>query len=223
MNCLFDLFEYDFFAHMNCMFLIIWTLLFFSFELLNASFELFFGHLNYFYVHKWEIFFDHVNYFVMIFSFNSSRSSSEYIMPNSPWHLVLNLGADPRTLKIRTCVVWTTGNDVIIIPSNNFAENPRKFSRIFPGNPRKFPGIFHRKIRWKCRQLFPGIFRNPFRGTRSEEFLVTHSEEFLVTNSSEKPEKICSKKVFRTNSWEFPGNYSQDFLKSSSGISWNIH
>ena len=172
----------------------------------------------------------------MIFSFNSSRSSSEYIMPNSPWHLVLNLGADPRTLKIRTCVVWTTGNDVIIIPSNNFAENPRKFSRIFPGNPPKFPGIFHRKIRWKCRQLFPGIFRNPFRGTRSEEFLVTHSEEilvtlskeflvtnsreFLVTNSSEKPEKICSKKVLRTNSWEFPWNYSQDFLKSFSVYSW---
>ena len=87
----------------------------------------------------------------------------------------------------------------------------------------------------KCRQLFPGISRNPFRGTRSEEFLVTHSEEilvtlskeflvtnsreFLVTNSSEKPEKICSKMVFRTNSWEFPWNYSQDFLKNSSGIS----
>ena len=32
-------------------------------------------------------------------------------------------------------------------PSNNFAENPRKFPGIFPGNPRKFPGIFHRKIR----------------------------------------------------------------------------
>ena len=136
---------------------------------------------------------------------------------------------------------------VLTDPSNNFAENPRKFSGIFPGNPRKFPGIFHRKIRWKCRQLFPGISRNPFRGNRSEEFLVTHSEEFLVThseeiivtlskeflvknsreflvtNSSEKPEKICSKKVFRTNSWEFPWNYSQDFLKNSSGKSWNIH
>ena len=112
------------------------------------------------------------------------------------------------------------------VPSNNFAENPRKFPGIFP-------------IRWKCRQLFPGISRYQFRGTRSEEFLVTHSEEilvtlskeflvtnsreFLVTNSSEKPEKICSKKVFRTNSWEFPWNYSQDFLKNSSGISWNIH
>ena len=140
-------------------------------------------------------------------------------------------------------------------PSNNFAENPQKFPGIFSGNPRKFPGIFHRKIRWKCQQLFPGISRNPFQGTRSEEFLVTHSEEFLVTNSkeflvtaseeilitlskeflvtnsreflvansSEKPGKICSKKVSRTNSWEFPWNYSQDFLKSSSGISWNIH
>ena len=124
-------------------------------------------------------------------------------------------------------------------PSNNFTENPRKFPGIFPGNQRKFPGIFHRKIQWKCRQLFPGISHNPFQGTRSEEFLVTHSEEILVTlskeflvtnsrefpvsNSSEKPEKIFSEKVFRTNSWEFPGNYSQDFLKSSSGKSWNIH
>ena len=59
--------------------------------------------------------------------------------------------------------------------------------------------------------------------TLSNEFLVTNSREFLFTNSSEKPEKICSKKVFRTNSWEFPWNYSQDFLKNSSGISWNIH
>ena len=116
-----------------------------------------------------------------------------------------------------------------LYPSNNCAENLWKFPGIFPGNPRKFPEIFHRKIQWKCQQLYPGISRNPFRGTRSEEFLVTHSEEilvtlskeflvtnsreFLVANSSEKPEKICSKKVFRTNSWEFPWNYSQDFLK----------
>ena len=55
--------------------------------------------------------------------------------------------------------------------------------------------------------------------TLSKEFLVTNSREFLVTNSSGKPEKICSKKVFRTNSWEFPWNYSQDFLKNSSRIS----
>jgi len=95
-----------------------------------------------------------------------------------------------------------------------------------------------RKIRGNSQESFrgkfPGISRNPFRGTKSEEFLVTHSEEilvtlskeflvtntreFLVTNSSEKP-KICSEKVFRTNSWEFPGNYSPDFHKSSSGIS----
>ena len=33
---------------------------------------------------------------------------------------------------------------------------------------------------------------------------------------------ISREKFFRTNSWEFPGNYSQDFLKSSLGISWNI-
>ena len=91
---------------------------------------------------------------------------------------------------------------------------------IFPGNPRKFPEIFHRKIQWKCQQLYPGISRNPFRGTRSEEFLVTHSEEilitlfkeflvtntreFLVTDSAEKPEKICG------NLWEFPAKCSSE-------------
>ena len=31
-----------------------------------------------------------------------------------------------------------------------------------------------------------------------------------------------SEKFFRTHSWEFPWNYSQDVLKRSSGISWNI-
>ena len=113
-----------------------------------------------------------------------------------------------------------------LTPSNNFAENTRKF-----------PGTFHRKIRWKCRQLFPGISRNPFRGTRSEEFLVTHSEEilvtlskeflvansreFLVTYSSEKLEKICCEKVFRTNSIpkifsRVPQEYLEIFTNKSS-------
>ena len=89
----------------------------------------------------------------------------------------------------------------------------------------------------------PRNFSQPFRGTSAYEFLWTHSEEilitlfkeflvtntreFLVTDSAEKPEKICE------NLWEFPakcssepipGNFldSQDFLRSSSGISWNI-
>ena len=34
-----------------------------------------------------------------------------------------------------------------LFPSSNFAENPRKF-----------PGIFLRIFRWKCGQLFRGIF-----------------------------------------------------------------
>ena len=60
----------------------------------------------------------------------------------------------------------------ISYPSNNFAENPRKFPGIFPRNPRKFPGIFHGKIRWKCWQY-------------SGEFFVTHSGEFPESNSRE--------------------------------------
>ena len=118
---------------------------------------------------------------------------------------------------------------MLTFPSNNLAEIPRNLSWESADIPRK--------IRWKCQQIFPGIFRNPFRGTRSEEFLVTHSEEFLVThseeilvtlskkflvtnsreflvtNSSEKPEKICSKKIFRTNSWEFPGTIPKIFSR----------
>ena len=68
--------------------------------------------------------------------------------------------------------------------------------------------------------------------TLSKKFLVINSKKFLVTNSAEKPEKmsttfveilgISREKFFRTYSWEFPGNFSQDFLKSSSGISWHI-
>ena len=93
-----------------------------------------------------------------------------------------------------------------VYPRNNFAENPRKF-----------PGIFHGKIRWKCRQLFREILV-----TRSDEILITLSKEFLVTrefhvtNSAENPKKMSTKFV------EIPGNNSQDFLKSSSGISWNM-
>ena len=99
--------------------------------------------------------------------------------------------------------------ELMHVPSNNFAENPRKF-----------PEIFHRKFRWKCRQLFRGISRNPFRGTRPEEFLVTHSaeilitlskeflvtnsREFLVTNTAENVYNICG------NSWEFPAKSSSE-------------
>ena len=106
----------------------------------------------------------------------------------------------------------------------------------FPGNPRKFRVNLSQENPVKMSTAFPwGISQYQFRGTLSEEFLVTHSEEieFLVTNSAQKNWRKCrqnlwkflgisSKKFFRTNSWEFPGNYSQDFLQGSTGISWNI-
>ena len=109
---------------------------------------------------------------------------------------------------------------------------------------RKFPGIFHRKI----RQLFPGISRNPFWRTRSEEFLATNSEEFLVThseeilitlskeflvtnsreflvtNSSEKPEKICSEtenQLLGISLKLFP-KFSQEFLRNILKYSYHI-
>ena len=105
----------------------------------------------------------------------------------------------------------------MLIPSNNFAENPQKFPEIFPGNPQNFPGIFHRKIRRKCRQLFWGISRNPFRGTRSEEFLETHSKDFLITLSKEflvtnYREFLGANSVDKVygNSWEFPAKNSSE-------------
>jgi len=98
---------------------------------------------------------------------------------------------------------------------DSFAENLRKFLGILPGNPRKFPGIFQRKIWWKCWQLFRGISCNLFWGTMFEEF--------LVTNSAENPKKMLTKFVEKEPiPRNFYGSYSQDFLKSSSGISWNI-
>ena len=119
--------------------------------------------------------------------------------------------------------VWT--RELPSYPSNNFAENPRKFPWIFPGNPRKFQGIFHRKIRWKCRQLFLGISHNPFGGTRSEEFLVTHSkeilvthsEEFLVTHSEEILVTLSKEFLVLRISQEFPENVSGEILRNFVG------
>ena len=64
-----------------------------------------------------------------------------------------------------------------------------------------------------------------FLTTLSKEFLVTNFIEFLVANSAEKLEKMSTNlwtflRISNSNSWEFPGNHSQDFFKSSSGISW---
>ena len=89
-------------------------------------------------------------------------------------------------------------------PSNNFVENPRKF-----------PGIFHRKIRWKCRQLFRGISCNPFQGNshNSKEILVTNSKAFLVTNS----EKNKHWRKCRQNLWKFLGISSEKFFRKIPG------
>jgi len=108
-----------------------------------------------------------------------------------------------------------------MIPSNSFVENPWKCPWIFPGNPRKFPGIFHRKICWKWQQLFRAISCNPFRRTRSKEFLVTNFKEIVVTNSAEKLEKMSTKFVefpVKSSSEPIPGNFlgwfSQEFLRN---------
>ena len=127
----------------------------------------------------------------------------------------------------------------------NFAENPRKFQR-----------IFYRKMRWKCWQKFWGISLNSFRGISHSSFRgislnsfrqislnsfrgISHNPflgisrntfqgfflKFLLLQfwkiTCENVDQICGGKFFRTNSWEFPGNYSQDFLKPTSGISWH--
>ena len=111
----------------------------------------------------------------------------------------------------------------------------RKFPGIFPGNPRKFPGIFHRKIRWNSRIQVRGISCNQFRGISHNSFQGMSCNQFQGISCYQFCRKIgkcrqnlwkfleiSSEKFFRTNSWEFPENYSQDFLKSSSGISWNM-
>ena len=50
-------------------------------------------------------------------------------------------------------------------PKEQFCGNSQEF---FTKNPVKM-----------TTAIFLGISRNPFRGTRSEEFLVPHSEEIL--------------------------------------------
>ena len=70
---------------------------------------------------------------------------------------------------------------------------------------------------------FRAIISLEFLVTYSEEFLVTNSREYLVTKYGEKPEKwqpnlgkffgISRERFRRTNSWEFPGNYSHDIFR----------
>ena len=117
-------------------------------------------------------------------------------------------------------VLWDTlyKIEVKLAPSNNFAQNPRKFPGIFPGNPRNsqesFKGKSGENVDSFSQEFLVTHSEEPGLVTHSEEilvtlfkeFLVTNTMEFLVTNYSEKPVKICSEKVFSTNSWEFPGN-----------------
>ena len=99
----------------------------------------------------------------------------------------------------------------MLFPSNNFAEIPRNFSWESP----EFPRNLSQENPVKIWQLFWGISRNPFRGTRSEEFLETHSKDFLITLSKEflvtnYREFLVANSVDKVygNSWEFPAKSS---------------
>ena len=134
-------------------------------------------------------------------------------------------------------IIWTMSQVTIL----------RKFLGIFPRNPRKFPGIFLRKIRWKCRQQFRGIFCNPFLGflgiswipfrgisrnpfwciSRNPFHGISHNQfqGISLENNLRKCRPnfgkllgISREKFFRINSWEFPQNYSKDFPKSFLSI-----
>jgi len=71
--------------------------------------------------------------------------------------------------------------------------------------------------------LFPVISRNPFRGTRSEEFLVTHSEEILVTLSKEFLVTNSSlQNLFLGISLELFPRFSQEFLRNILKYSLSI-
>ena len=106
----------------------------------------------------------------------------------------------------------------------------------FLGIRRKFPGIFHRKIRWKCRQQFRGTSRNQFQGTPHNQVRGISSNPFRgISNNHiqgiscnqfqrlscyqfcrkpvENVDKICG------NSWEFPEKSSSEPIP---GISWEL-
>ena len=108
--------------------------------------------------------------------------------------------------------IWFGGS---AFPSNNFAE----FPGIFPGNPRKFLGIFHRKIQWKCRQLFRGISRNPFQGISCNPFRGNSHNSIQRISSNQFQQisyyQFCRKTVENVvkicgDSWEFPAKSSSE-------------
>jgi len=67
--------------------------------------------------------------------------------------------------------VWT--QELPSYPSNNFAENPRKFPGIFPGN-----------LSWESFLGIRGNSQESFTG-KSGENVDSFSQEFLITHSEE--------------------------------------
>ena len=121
-------------------------------------------------------------------------------------------------------------------PNNNFAENPRKFPRIFPRNPRKFPGIFHGKMWWKCWQVFQGISHSPFLRISpkfdsgiSPEFDLGISRELIWGISPESDVRISPELVTKSSleldwqiSFVFGGTHSQEILEKFLKFCWHF-
>ena len=118
----------------------------------------------------------------------------------------------------------------MLFPSNNFAESPEFPRNLSQENPVKIStAILRNFLEPIPRNQVRGISWNPFQGFSHNSIQGISCNQLqeisccqFCRQSLWKFLGISIKKFFKTNSWEFPGNYSQDFLKSSSGISWNI-
>ena len=129
-----------------------------------------------------------------------------------------------------------------------FPRNSRKFPRIRWKCRQKF-GVISRTpflgiscipLRRISRSPFWCISRNPFQGISHNPFWEIAHKSFWGISLNQyqgislknnlrkcRPNlgkflEISREKFFITNSWDFPGNYFQDFLKSFSEISWDI-
>ena len=103
-----------------------------------------------------------------------------------------------------------------------------------------FPGLCQNPFWGISRNPFQGISCNPYKGISWNPFWgISHNpiwgishNQFQEISLENNPRKcwpnlgkflvISRDKFFRTNSWEFPGNYSLEFPKSSSEISQDI-
>ena len=108
------------------------------------------------------------------------------------------------------------------IPSNNFAENPRKLS--FTGKSGENVDSYSEEFLVTHSEEFLVTRSDKFLVTRSDKFLVnrsdkflvtyseeiliTQSMEFLVTNSAENPEEMSTKFV------EILGNFQRKVLQN---------